>query len=116
MDSEGFRRIWDRIQDIDVFLEAGPNDRLENEKVKLTRQIEELRGERMKASVSKAYNNISTQKRNFIRDKLTPHMPKLAAHLKSYIKQTASEYTFSYQPPEDTPRWQTENSSENPSA
>jgi hypothetical protein len=104
-DQEGIRAIRERLEEIDeITKETGGSEKLENEKEALLRQFKG----RMGASVRTAYNNITTQKRQFVR-KLKAEMPQLAAHLKACIGQAANDYTLSYRPPAGTPRWNIEN-------
>jgi hypothetical protein len=111
-DEEGLRKIYERIQDInDITERTGGSDRLEDEKGELLRQVETHSAKgRIESSVGNAYNNITTQKRQFLK-KLKGQMPQLAAHLRSCITQFAEDFTISYRPPAGTPRWQVENPS-----
>ncbi len=109
-DKEGLKTIWIRIMDIDALTEeTGGTDALESEKDALLRDVEKYSArDRMEASVSKAYNNITTQKRQFLK-KLMPEMPCLAAHLLACVIQTGNDYTISYKPPTGSPCWHVEN-------
>jgi hypothetical protein len=110
MDQEGIRAMKERIEEIDEITEGtGGSEELDNERAELLRQLEGSPAMgRIRASVSKAYNNITTQKRQFLK-KLTSDMPQLAAHLKGCIIPSGHDCTISYRPPRGTPRWDIEN-------
>jgi hypothetical protein len=109
-DKDALRAIWERIQEINAIVEETDwSEKLEEDKEELLRQVQKYSAtERMGAGVTKAYNNITTQKRQFL-TKLQEDMPQLTAHLRACLKQTASAYTLSYRPPPGTPRWDLEN-------
>jgi hypothetical protein len=109
-DKEGLQAIWERIQEIDAITEeTGGSEKLENERGELLRRVETHSAKgRMKASVSKAYNNITTLKRQFLQ-KLRVEMPRLAAHLKACIIPSGNDYTISYRPPAGSSHWDIDN-------
>jgi hypothetical protein len=111
-DKEGLQKIHERIQEIDEITgETGGSEGLEDERAKLLRQVETHSArERVGSSAGKAYNNITTQKRQFL-GRLQEKMPELAAHLRACIIPSAEGYTISYRPPARTPRWQVDNPS-----
>ena len=111
-DEDGLRALRTRVEDIDTISEqTGGSEELDSEKEEILRQLRERpAARRMGASVKKAYDNITTQKRKFLQ-KLKPAMPQLADHLKGSLVPHANDYTISYRPPRGTPRWQVENPS-----
>src|SRR5262249_13078290 len=86
MDRGGLRKIDNRIKEIDeITKETGGSESLEGERATLLQQVQvHSATERMPAPVKKAYDNITTQKRQFLL-KLAEEMPQLAAHLKACI-------------------------------
>src|SRR5262249_22363834 len=107
---EGLDKIWERIQEIDEVTEAtGGSEDLENERAELLRGMEKSSAKRrITTNVAKAYKNITTQKRQFLR-KLEEHMPQLTAHLRACIVPYADSFTVSYRPPNGTSPWHIEN-------
>jgi hypothetical protein len=112
MDEKGLRAIRKRIEEIDdITQETGGSEQLENEKAKLLRPVGiHPERERVEAAVSKSYNNVTTQERQFLQ-KLEAMMPQLAAHLKACIQPSGNDNTISYQPPVATEPWIVENPS-----
>jgi hypothetical protein len=109
-DQEGIRAIKERIEEIDEIAKGtGGSEELDNERAELLKQLmgSSATG-RVRASVCKAYNNITTQKRQFLK-KLQSEMPQLASHLKACILPFANDCTLSYRPPNGMPRWNIEN-------
>jgi hypothetical protein len=109
-DAQGLREIWERIQNIEEEIQTtGGTEALEDEKAKLLRQVENHPATRqIQTSLGNAYNNITTQKRQFLQ-KLAKEMPQLAAHLRACIKPFGNDFTISYRPPAGSPRWLIEN-------
>jgi hypothetical protein len=109
-DREALQAIRNRLEDIKEQREdTGGSDALDNEEADLLRQVAGYSAKkRIESRVGKAYNNIATQKRQFLQ-KLKPKMPALAAHLKACLIPSANDYTLSYRPPAGTPRWTIEN-------
>jgi hypothetical protein len=110
MDQEALRRIKNRIEDIDQYIDDGlSTETLETEKEDLLKQLKPYaRKERMDSPIAKAYNNITTQIRQF-RQKVKAGMPGLEAHLRASIKPDASDFSIVYCPPSGTPLWHVEN-------
>jgi hypothetical protein len=109
-DKKTLRAIYERIEDINAITEeTGGTEALEQEKQQLLREVEgHSATERMEAGVGKVYNNITTQKRQFLK-KLAKDMPQLTALLKACIIPSGGDYTLSYRPPAGTPGWHIEN-------
>jgi hypothetical protein len=107
---EALEAIWKRMQDIDTTIEElGGCEALEDERNELLKQVEACSAkEPMRTGVGKAYHNITTQKRQFLKE-LKPHMPQLTAHLQASIDPSARDYTITYRPPKGTPKWHVEN-------
>jgi hypothetical protein len=104
-DRKALKEIADRLEEIDeITKETGGSETLEKEREKLLRQVARYSSDdRMKTSIEKAYNNVTTQKRQFLK-KLKKLMPQLAAHLTACIRPVGKGYTVSYLPPEGAPR------------
>jgi hypothetical protein len=109
-DKESIRAIRQRSEDIDeIKARTGGSEVLDDERAELLQRIEGNPATgRMGATVCKAYQNITTQKRQFLK-KLKSDMPGLAAHLKACILPCGNDCTISYRPPAGTPCWNVEN-------
>jgi hypothetical protein len=110
-DWEYLRRIWDRIQEIDITTQTtGGSAELAAERGDLLQQV---RGhsatELMEAEVRKAYHNVTTQLRLFLKTLAREGMPRLAAHLRTALKTSSDDCAISYRPPAGTPGWVVEN-------
>jgi hypothetical protein len=105
-DAEGLKTIWKEIQDIDAMIEeTGSTEALEDKKAELLKHVEQHSARRrMGSAVAKDYNNIGTQKRQFLK-KLKAHMPQLAAHLEASIIPSGKDFTIAYRPPNGSPPW-----------
>jgi hypothetical protein len=110
-DKESLQRAWNRISDIDAAIEeTGGSRELEAERAAILAQVGGYEAmSRMRTTVSKHFNNITTQKRQFL-EKLGLGMPRLVSHLRAYVKQNGKDYTLGYHPPEDEPTWVVEKS------
>jgi hypothetical protein len=106
-DRESLQATYKRMEDIQTIIaDTGGSEELEAELEELVRQVGKS-SERMKTGIGRAYHNIATQKRMFLQ-KIQEQMPELRAHLRTYIHQEPSGYTFCYRPPDGTLRWQIE--------
>jgi hypothetical protein len=108
-DREGIRKIWNRIEEIDAITEAtGGSAALEAEKDDLLQEVTgHAATKQAEAEVRQAYNNITTQKRLFLK-KLAKEMPRLAAHLRTHLRPSGSDYTITYRPAAGTSSWAVE--------
>jgi hypothetical protein len=105
-DKESLQKIWSEIQDIDAIAEEkGWTDGLTEQKNRLLKEVARCSArKRLRTGVGNSYNNITTQKRQFLA-KLKKDMPRLAAHLRSCLQSSADDLSLSYQPPAGTPIW-----------
>jgi hypothetical protein len=109
-DADGLRKIRNRLEDIDAMIATtGGSEAPEAEKAQLLKQVEHWsKQRRINSPVARAYNNIGTQKRQFIL-KLKDNMPQLAAHLKAAIVLSGEDFTVAYRPLAGSPAWHIEN-------
>jgi len=112
-DKQGLRAIYNSVSEIDQLDPNGESERLQEQKAQLLDQLKEWRYKRLDSPLRRAYSNVATQLRNLYRigdrhnqkksGKLTTAMPRLAAHLKAYLKLDYPH--VGYFPPKDTPAW-----------
>jgi hypothetical protein len=112
-DNETLRKIAERIEEIETFSEGtGGSETLEQEHATLLKELEQHTAhKRLDTPLHRAYNNISTQFRQFRLNKLAKVMPQLAAHLEASLKPDGSSFTLSYRPAAGTPNWIVDNPS-----
>jgi hypothetical protein len=109
---EALHEIHKRITDIDHLQSQGlGTEALEKEKDELLEQVRGYqRDERSPSGIEDVYNNVTTQKRQFLTKlKKDMGMPRLAAHLRGSLLPSKEGYTIAYRPPAGTPRWHVEN-------
>ncbi len=102
MDLEAVQKIKNRLEDIEAMkADTGSTEALEDEEAELLRQLKSSEQSET-TPLKNAHNNIATQLRNGFK-KLKETMPKLAGHLKAFLKIELPD--FRYAPPPGSPSW-----------